>query len=286
MVFTAPQRIDDQQLYESGLGDSRGYLDDGAYIAAPLLGPTMPEAAKTLVDPQEAYTAALKQRFLTQHEQMHIAPSKSEVASLDEQHPATCRTSNSRAFAACKRMLRATAPQPAQVRAMDQSTVFVLLEAIHKTFLQREQSINPITGAWIWALLTRLDDVGTMTNEQVYPLRELGKRAVLVQLSFRDPSAAQALEAVGTNAEPASSNHDETQLDVDGDLAEPAKTSETTDDNLVNAKDESNNVVSQQTSLATLDMIITVVGELFGQRDLLEFRQQWQMEAVSVDTGA
>lgn len=272
-IFTAPQGTADEQIYESGIGDSRGYLAEGTYIARPTIGPNLPESAKTMLDPQEAYTESLKKSFLAQRKQLHVAPSKGALASLDDRHPISCLSHANRSYAEWTKLLKSTTPLPAQVRAMDDDTVYAILSIVQRVYLQRSKDIGTITGAWIWALLARLDDVGLMSNDQVYPLRELGKQAVLVQLSFNDPSVAQQLEAVGAETKAAPSNSDEIQLD-DEDVVESNECCVRGEIKADSAEGEA----ERQKTLATIDMIITIVGEVFGQRDLLEFRQPWRVD--------
>lgn len=42
-------------------------------------------------------------------------------------------------------------------------------------------------------------------------------------------------------------------------------------------------VASRQNTRATIDMILTVAGELYGQRDLLEFREMWEAETEALE---
>ena len=138
-------------------------------------------------------------------------------------------------------------------------------------FLVRAKDIVTITSSWIWSLLTRLDDVGTMNNDQVAIVREFGKKAVLVQLSLHDPAAAQQLEAIEAGSDTEAKNDAKIKV-LEKDTAETENNERETNSASKGALEES---VARQNTLATLDMIITLVGDSFGQRDLLEFRQPW-----------
>lgn len=204
---------------------------------------------------------------------MHLPPSADALAALDDKHPISFPRSNKKAYADWHRLLRTTVPRPSQVRAMDQETVSRLLELIQKHFLVREKDLSTTISTWIWALFSRLEDVGTMNNDQVWFLREFGKKAILVQLSFLEPEVAEALE----EASLAESGHDEaevtkkqTKKSKEASLEEPgADGSPDVDPTL------------RQNTLATLDTIIVLVGDVFGQRDLLEFRQPWSSNVRS-----
>ncbi|KAK5113173.1 hypothetical protein LTR85_010991 [Meristemomyces frigidus] len=270
-VLAASRSDGDEELYESGLGDNRGYLSEGTYVARPTLGPAMPDSAKTTIEPQEAYTNALKKRFLRQREQMHSGPSKSGHASLDDIHPISCPPGNNKAYAEWNRLLKTTAPLPAQIRSMDQETVYALLAMIQKMYLVRGKDVTKITSAWLWSLLARLDDVGTMSNDQVFEIREFGKKAVLVQLSLHNPDAAQQLEAI--NGDSTADATGSSEIEITGeDLGEPKDGKETKVDIAAFVEQQSS---FRQNTLATLDMVVYIVGEVFRQRDLLEFRRPW-----------
>ncbi|KAI7197023.1 hypothetical protein D0869_03987 [Hortaea werneckii] len=276
-ILTAPQATDNAELYESGLGDTRGHLADGTFIARQPIGPSIPDTAEAAIDAQEFYTQVLRQRFLKQREEMHRPPNQGAIASLDDDHPITCPAHIPKARAEWTRLLTSTSPQTAQIKAMDRDTVYSILSIIQETHLKRGTEIATCTGAWIWALISRLHDVGTMDNDQVSSLRELGKKAVLVQLSFKDSDAAQQLEAVGADEKKQASNEKNSKFD-DGS-EKPASSSN--DNDVEEGHPEVDVNSARETTLATLDMIINIVGDVFGQRDLLEFRHRWQPEEVT-----
>ncbi|KAI7283505.1 hypothetical protein KC345_g2893 [Hortaea werneckii] len=274
-ILTAPQGTDNAALYESGPGDDRGHLADGTFTAQPPI--SVPDTTGTAIDAQEAYIKLLRQRFLNQREEMHRPPNQGAIASLDDDHPITCPAHSPKARAEWARLLTSTSPQTAQVKAMDRDTIYSILSIVQETHLKRSTEIATCTGAWIWALMSRLDDVGTMDNDQVSSFRELGKKAVLVQLSFKDSDAAQQLEAVGADEKKAVPN--EKDLKPEDDSRKPAKASDGS--RIVEGHPEVGVNLSRKTTLATLDMIINIVGDVFGQRDLLEFRHQWQSEQAT-----
>lgn len=270
-VLAAPQSDVDQVIYDSGLGDSRGFVSDGAYIGRPALGPSATDQVKPTMEPQEAYTAALLSRFLRTRELMRSDPRIELLAGLNRDHPTKFSTSDNKGYAQWMRMLQTTAPLPAQVQAMSQTSAFRLLKFAQRMLLTRGKDVTAITSTWIWSLLARLDDVGTMNNDQACAVREFGKRAVLVQLSFNDPIAAHQLEKIDggddslPNECPESDGQPATPNDAEIDLFAVE----------TDKKDTNEDSVARQNTLATLDMIILVVGELFGQKDLIDFRQRW-----------
>ncbi|EMC97879.1 hypothetical protein BAUCODRAFT_406566 [Baudoinia panamericana UAMH 10762] len=268
-VFGAGHDNFDKTLYDTVVDDSRGYVSGGAYI-----GRAMPAAADQLheielKDPQTYYAKGLKRRFLEQRRQMHLAPGLAALEELNDKHPISLPSGSNKAYAEWGRLLKTTAPLAVQVRSMEQATVRRLLELTDRLYLLRGKDIDTVTSTWIWSLLARLDDVGTMDNDEVCAIRDLGKKAVLVQLSFRDSAAAKQLDDLGARSSPEAFNPAEVSLEDEEDDA--TNGTPTTPSNTaigIPAK--------RQNTLATLDMIITVVGDVFGQRDLLEFRQKWE----------
>lgn len=239
---------------------------DNAFVAEPDMAV---EQTKDSPDPRAAFTEALKKRFLSQRHQLHLPPSSKALAALDDQHPISLPKSNRKAEAEWLNILRYTAPAPAQVRSLEQDSVFRLLELLQDHHLNRRKDISSITSAWIWALLARLDEVRLMNNNQVHDVRAFGKKAVLVLVSKRSEEAAMQLEelASGEGGRPRaeSSEHagdaDDTNA-VDGDAATESSSA--------------SGSANRENTLATLDAILVIVGDVFGQRDLLEFRQAWE----------
>lgn len=208
---------------------------------------------------------------------MHCSPAAESIAALGEKHPITFPAKNNKAHSEWHKILRTSVPQLAQIQAIDEDTVFRLLDHIQKHYLVREKEIVGITSTWIWSLLARLD-VGSMDNDQVFLVRGFAKRAILVQISFQDSATAKQLEdvAAGENATDEKTprhNPEEVDLALDGDESVEAGTQ---NDGKAGSAAVANNSKARNNTLATLDMIIAIVGDAFGQRDLLEFRQPWQ----------
>jgi hypothetical protein len=278
--FVAQQTHSHAELYDNGVGDTRGRFEDGAYIAAPVSGPTLPESAKTQIEPKEAFSRALKERFLQQREYLHTPPAASARITKGTNLTSLPKNDNQK-YAQWLKSVSTTAPLPEQVRLMDQASIMRILKLIQERFLQRERDITSITSAWTWSLLARLNEVGTMDGDRIALLRDFGKRAILVQLSFRDPGAAAELERM---ADVESGAVLTKQSGQDSKIANQSATEDKagsqTEGQSVDASDaELDEIKSKRSNtLATLDMIIVLVGEVFGQRDLLDFRAPWEVE--------
>lgn len=213
---------------------------------------TLAEADTT--DPQRVFTRLLVERFMEQRTQLHIPPSMPKLAELPDSCPISFPRSNIKASAEWYRLISTQAPLPAQLRSMDQDSILNLLGLVQKKFLVKNCKLSKLTSAWIWSLLARLDDVGVMTNDEVFPIRELGKRAVFLLLSFTSPELAAGLESLEKEGLPATS--------AKTDQAQSAEATPPTEN-----------------TLATLEMMLVVIGEAFGQKDLLEFRPTWSTPA-------
>nr|OQO32699.1 hypothetical protein B0A51_00077 [Rachicladosporium sp. CCFEE 5018] len=266
LVLKAPYTDEDADIYEEG--DSRGYFEDDCYIARPVMRPQPP--LKAAVSPMEAYTNALSHRFKKVRARLHEAPDTTSTTDIKDSPSALDPKDGNKAYVACINAVRKTAPSPGQLIAMSNDTIFAMLELIDTHCLGQRKHITRNAGAWVMALFARLDDVGTMDGDQVSLLRELGKKAVIVQLSFVNAAAAMQLEEVAAQERYAD---DEAGVNLESDVT--AVDSEQAEADIAQPTGE---VDDTEHTLATLDMILTVVGEFFGQRDLLEFRRSWEPE--------
>lgn len=273
MVLSGPQQPRDTS-YHYHVGHAE-FENDHAFIGQPDPATALDE--KDSNDAREAFTKALKKRFLSQRHQMHLPPSSEAVAALTDEQPIDYDREDKKAASHWIKVLPSVAPKSAQVRSMSEETVAGLLELIQEHHLKRQTQINKVTSAWIWSLLARLDEVGLMNNDQVYAVRALGKKAVLVLVSLRSSEAAQLLEdlvdAEGGAAGPqdATDAADSKQRKVDADVQKMGLQSH-------NVAEPRSQIAGRDNTLATLDAILVIVGDIFGQRDLLEFRQPWEAE--------
>lgn len=216
---------------------------------------------------------------------------------------------------------------------MDKATVLRAL-SFGTSSLKRRQNIGTRLSAWIWGLLGRLDDIGTLGSEEVGIVRELGKRAVWVGVGWQQ-DLAEATEEFGEeemgvdhNAdeeddievarlrvlkalEGATTTQDESLEDEDAPLQEMSANNGSTippspqpnptasaplqseppaavaaphifapsvsSDEALPSKSVT---LPDANTSATLDMIITIVGEFYGQRDLLEFGDGWVLKNI------
>ncbi|KAL3436474.1 hypothetical protein BDV09DRAFT_184183 [Aspergillus tetrazonus] len=169
-------------------------------------------------------------------------------------------------------------------------------------------------GAWAWGLLAKCRDAGQLGARDIGDIRELGKRAVRILKKIREereemqdeeddandyesdaenkieegPSGDKRSEAVDISALP-DSEHFDAEKKSDAEKLEQAKArlkariSATESDSIsqdkggIGAQREVGETAVDVGTLtrAMLDMIITIIGEHYGQRDLLEARELW-----------
>lgn len=163
-------------------------------------------------------------------------------------------------------------------------------------------------GAWAWGLLGKCREVGELATDQVGELRDLGKRAAKILLKMQenefkrsaedsdasdsDPGDAEEPRQEEINQakdqgedSPAGASVDQQDTDMaDVDLSAAleaaklrlqAKLQSETDLDATNEQSRAEHRDSAQQARVLLDMIITIVGEFFGQRDLLDAREVW-----------
>lgn len=201
MDYYDDNRAADRSIYDDGIGDTRGYYEDGAYTAAPDRveddGVDGEESLEKAEDDEaariaQAYYTSLTTHFLSLRERLHQDPPPEALAALTkEQSPYVGRFGPaSRTFTTWSVRVRRADPVPAQVAAMDKDAVFRLLRVVlGGKFLRRGTELRERTSRWLWALLARLPDRGELDYMEVGYVRDLGKRAALLMHSLREMAA-------------------------------------------------------------------------------------------------
>lgn len=168
---------------------------------------------------------------------------------------------------------------------MDSGTILELVRLLQRrlnVLLQHtDEAVIRRIGSWAWALLGRCRDRGELSAEDVGEIRALAQRAVKVpRKQTGEMAGAASDEEMDTDVEgeeDLSEQQDACQeADVvgggSGSLGEQKETLKTTK---VSANAAGQSAARDKLIEITLDMIITVVGEVYGQRDLLDLRPRW-----------
>ncbi|KAF5976804.1 hypothetical protein FBULB1_6789 [Fusarium bulbicola] len=202
----------DRSVYNNGVGDSRGWYEDGAYMAKPddaaeddnYEGGEYPddyddesyeEAALN-----EAYFASVMEQYLRLHSILHADLPSHAVSRVVKARLKTDASAEnqSAAIATWSRLLRETDPHPLQVALMSKDTTIRILRILlGGKFLRQGYTLPERTSRWIWALLARMPDKGELNYAEIGLIRDLGRRAVLLGRSLAEMAALREELAEG-----------------------------------------------------------------------------------------
>lgn len=286
------------------------FFEDGAFIA-----PVNPSQSTNVLsdesfpEAQVSYYNLLRHRYRLLRSTLRCAPPADAIAALDDAHPISLPHNNESARKEWRRLVLKVDPQPAQLACMDQSSVLGVLEIVARELsdIVRSEDAHRIRrmGAWAWGLLGKCRELGELSTEEVGAVRDLGKRTVKIFQKFQEAETRRPTK----NPNESDSDRQETsepdraaregktgqeaskQAPVEGDHAMPDATDQSNalevakarlqaklqDDPEVRSTTNSEGGDALQQTRAMLDMIVTVVGEFFGQRDLLEAREIWSI---------
>ncbi|KAI0968871.1 hypothetical protein F4678DRAFT_189314 [Xylaria arbuscula] len=215
------EREVDRTIYEDGVGDFRGYYQDGAYVAYPegyggedeegegsYDGEEQDEAeSENGRDPdasdsddgrprnssvdeiRDAYFASIQNQYMVLRKILQTDPPDSALRALPPTNPTEVGEwkRGVDTFKKWEGRLRTTDPLPAQIAAMHKDSVFRLLRVLLTCkFLRKRTQLRERTSRWIWALLARVPDAGGLDYMEIGYIRELGKRAVLMMVSLAE----------------------------------------------------------------------------------------------------
>lgn len=172
------------------------------------------------------------------------------------------------------------------ISSLDTAGVLRILTVLDEDideFIAKGENLPPSLGAWTWLLLGRLDDAGGLTSEEVGTVRDLAKRAgwalaaLKIAVLQRESAAnddggmdGQTTGSKGTMHEPTHNDLEDGELEDEDTAPSSAKAAQGS-----KAATSSKEPVPNESTLATLHLIITVAGEFYGQRDLLDSRLPW-----------
>lgn len=264
-------------------------------------------SGELLPEAQISYYNLLRHRFRLLRSTLRCTPPATAIAALDDAHPISLPRNNESARKEWRRLVLAEDPRMVQLACMDQNSVLGVLgiAARELSDIVRSGNADRIRriGAWAWGLLGKCRELGELATEDVGAVRDLGKRAVKISHKFREAQNSRPVE----EADASDSDNGETYAQEDAapeeeagqeaskkapnedDSAMPDAADQSTELEIAKARlqaklqgepephptaDSEGGDAAQQTR-ATLDMIVTVVGEFFGQRDLLEAREVW-----------
>jgi hypothetical protein len=217
-------------------------------------------------------------------------------------------------------------PKPKQMIRLKDAAVYAALKKSAEG-MDQAASISHQSSCWMWTLLALAGDVGTLDNDRISRIRELGQKAGLLgerlrearsQRQFSDEDSCTAglagecsvdsdAMSMSSEGEVMPNREDVTDLEQArarlltqlGDrlvhtelpaLQSPSYTADRQSESgkLENGDDqkgsggehgrEGEDLAGCGIDLntrVTIDMVLTIVAEYFGQRDLLKYRQRW-----------
>lgn len=238
-------------------------------------------------DAQQYYYDSLLKQFRVVQATMRCTPPLHAIESLPASKLISLPEDSRKARTRWESLITTDDPHPAQLAVMDPLSVLQLVKLLRIKLINLLNSEDggriSRVGGWLWAVLGRCRDRGELSSEEIGELRQLAQRAIYIQ------------QRLGGEQQHAS-NGDPVSLDVDddGDGSQDGHSrSETAldvheagegppDDDTSLAKEAGTAIDRDRLVTATLDMVITVVGEVYGQRDLLESRRKWEEETLPI----
>jgi hypothetical protein len=224
----------DRSIYTNGIGDLRGFYEDGAYIG---VGDSEfgeeydddeaqngEEASQHAV--HEAYFTAVMDQYVSLRKALQKQPPPGAEKTLSSQATyAAPFGRNSPTNRIWSQLLRNSDPSPVQVALMSKDTVVrVLRVVLGGKFLRRGYPMPERTSRWLWALLARLPERGELNYSEIGWIRDLGRRAVLLGRSLSEMAALR--EELADGGLGVNDAVDESSSDEDVVAAETAFTEE------------------------------------------------------------
>lgn len=212
-----------------------------------------------------------------------MPPSAAAIAALGESRPITLPGGSKIARDAWERHLLHCDPHPVQLASIDPDSTFELVRLISKKmakFLKSgsEQRMSRV-GSWIWALLARCPDRGELGAEEMADLRALASIAAKylnIEDEVEDVHDGDSNERDDEDEELGAAVREAlmARVEMQGTGHEVAL-------------DKAGTLIAVSTSKEMLlDTIVTVVGEVYGQRDLLGYRIIWTEETLGVNASS
>ena len=238
-----------------------GYYSDGAYTSAPA-----PDAI-------DSFSLPLLQRryydsMLLRHDVLR-AKMKLLYKSLED---TTLQSHNSKLLLSQQDHFHRP-PLPLTIARLSPEEVLEIIRDLQKRlgyWIRLQSSINLVHfGAWVWAVLAKCPDRGELGSEEIAEIRALAQEAIKLQRCCQLPE----VEDHSPHGAIHSANvREHMDLDECSELKQHMLTGK--------AKLEAVNEETQGQRQIILDVIITIVGEVYGQRDLLKSRRAWQVAST------
>ena len=285
--------------HDHGEEEEGGYWDyNGTYTANSDANNGVTK--ETLPKAQIEYYNSLLAQFALVRATMKCVPPLAAIEKLTSSQPISFPAENRTARENWLQCLKTRDPSPVQIACMDGASALNLVRLLSAKLkhLCRSDQVGVIkrVGAWLWSAIGKCPDRGELGSEEIADLRQLAQTAIEIRDSMSGPQAPFQDEEDEEQEEEVSERYEEdamsgevhgiTNLDIEAAKKRVAQTTQVSDAVINGRKDlssigekqamTSHNDLSSQEKHVLVDMILTIVGEVYGQRDLLELRQVWE----------
>ncbi|OQV05402.1 hypothetical protein CLAIMM_10153 [Cladophialophora immunda] len=262
--------LKDKEEVEQG-----GYYYDGAYTA---VNQTLSRIeAKTPLPPaQLQYYNSLLAHFRLVRATLRCLPPLPAVEALGLSQFISFPENTRKVRKQWEEHMLSVDPHPVQVACMDTDTVVELVRflsaKLDKMLHTRDMARITRIGAWTWAVLGKCRDRGELSSEEVGDIRELAQKALRLQETGGERH----------ETEEGGEGEDEDEKEVPSEKPDAGANDTLEETPTLKNRDGEAELAEiiedssrQKCVSVVLDMIVTVAGEVYGQRDLLDHRSKW-----------
>ncbi|KAH7078550.1 hypothetical protein FB567DRAFT_572061 [Paraphoma chrysanthemicola] len=319
--------------------DEHVHFEEGTWIAIDAEGQQSSEEYANDLVPQDEYHQHLLRRYHRLRTMLATIDGLHNVSASEHDYtniqPYYAQSEN-----AWSTLIDRAPPNPRRLARTHERTVYRGLD-YYTDLLADAEAISDRQSCWIWSLLGVVHDVGTLDNDKISRLRELGQQAGAMRERLKEASTKKVLKEDGHTARDQSAANEsqvssrstpgqgesgvksvfqgdadqsDASMSMSEDEDEPSDSPERDPlqlardrllaqlgDRLVHAKaptpkshkpigagvksdgrrnghaipNSAEEDWADINTRVTVDMILTIVAECFGQRDLLEYRSRW-----------
>jgi hypothetical protein len=243
--------------------------------------PVAEKAAIPLISPINAYANSVIVKFFALREQLRTLRNKIPSDDWHLYQPYELSNTHTKAYNEFRSSISQTAPIPIRLAATNKEMYLNLLLCASK-LLKKGKIIDKMLSVWLFALLARCNDVGTLTNDDVFVVRSTAKRAIQMLSGFAKKSylKVKILDQIEDKEDQAVDDHGAETVKTEYGTGNEALTEPKDVQSQEVAVEEQGKVrrepvLPDMNTRATLYMIVLIAGEVYGQKDLVEYLEWW-----------
>lgn len=266
------------------------YYNDEAYVASPTPQFIGPVPAKG-VSPFDAYSKHLLASFFRQQAFLSSTPPEEAKRRLNTKRCIQIRKAWDKQSQEWNRAVRDYDPSAVDLARLKKSDLLGLVRHIEDSLRQRH-TVSVRLATWIWAILAKIDP-STLESPEMGIMRDMAKEAIKCQLKRdhkihkADREALKEVAGDSTGGSEEARGRDKTACISSQDRRRNTSSLSSTGRRRYSSSPSpvrkeltcgSSPLPHDLNTTVALDMIILIVGEVYGQRDLLKSRQEWKSE--------